>query len=218
MQTKPPVSGETQLIYIHDPMCSWCWGFRPILEQLLERLPPQLAVMRLLGGLAPDNDQPMPVEMQRHLQDTWHRIAERIPGTRFNFDFWERCRPRRSTWPACRAVIAARRLDASLEAAMIDAIQRAYYLEARNPSDTDTLAALAQHLGLDGARFIALLDSAETRTMLDDEMAAARSMGANSFPCLRLRIAEAHWPVPVDYARADSMFDTINELIDLYAA
>ena len=218
MQTKPPKPGETRLIYIHDPMCSWCWGFRPILEQLLERLPARVAVTRLLGGLAPDNDQPMPVEMRRQLQDTWHRIAERIPGTRFNFDFWERCRPRRSTWPACRAVIAARRLDASLEEAMIDAIQRAYYLEARNPSDTDTLTALAQQLGLDGPGFVALLDSAETRAMLYDELTAARSMGANSFPSLRLRIAEAYWPVPVDYQRADSMLGTIQDLIDLHLA
>lgn len=218
MQTKPPMPEETELIYIHDPMCSWCWGFRPGLEQLLGRLPPRVAVTRLLGGLARDSDQPMPVEMQRHLQDTWHRIEERIPGTRFNFDFWERCRPRRSTWPACRAVIAARRLDPSLESAMIDAIQRAYYLEARNPSDTDTLAALAQHLGLDDARFVALLDAAETRSVLDDEMTAARSMGANSFPSLRLRITEDHWPVPVDYQQPDPMLDTIQDLIDLHAA
>lgn len=101
---------------------------------------------------------------------------------------------------------------------MIDAIQRAYYLEARNPSDTDTLTALAQQLGLDGPGFVALLDSAETRAMLDDELTAARSMGANSFPSLRLRIAEAYWPVPVDYQRADSMLGTIQDLIDLHLA
>jgi putative protein-disulfide isomerase len=218
METEPPMSGDIQLIYIHDPMCSWCWGFRPRLEQLLDHLSPQVAVTRLLGGLAPDNDQPMPVEMQRHLQGTWQRIAERIPGTRFNFDFWEQCRPRRSTWPACRAVIAARRLDPAMESAMIDAIQRAYYLEARNPSDADTLVALARQLGLDGERFAALLDAAQTRTMLDDEITAARSMGADSFPSLRLRIAQAHWPVPVDYQRADSMLGTIQDLIDLHAA
>ena len=100
---------------------------------------------------------------------------------------------------------------------MIDAIQRAYYLEARNPSDTDTLAALAQHLGLDAARFVALLDAAETRSVLDDEMTAARSMGANRCPSLRLRIAEDHWPVPVDYQQPDPMLDTIHDLIDLHA-
>jgi putative protein-disulfide isomerase len=217
MQTEPRMSGDIQLIYIHDPMCSWCWGFRPRFEELLDRLPSQVAVGRLLGGLAPDNDEPMPVEMQQYLQDTWHRIAERIPGTRFHFRFWELCQPRRSTWPACRAVIAARRLHPTMELAMIDAIQRAYYLEARNPSDTGTLVALAEHLGLDGGRFAALLDAPETRNALNNEISCARSMGADSFPSLRLRIAESHWPVPVDYQRTDPMLDTIRGLIDLHA-
>ncbi|MGB5741033.1 MAG: DsbA family protein, partial [Sedimenticolaceae bacterium] len=91
-----------QLIYIHDPMCSWCWGFRPTFEQLCASLPRHVAVRRLLGGLAPDSDQPMPADMQMRLQQTWRRIQQRIPGTRFNFDFWRVCDPRRSTWPACR--------------------------------------------------------------------------------------------------------------------
>jgi putative protein-disulfide isomerase len=100
---------------------------------------------------------------------------------------------------------------------MIDAIQRAYYLEARNPSDAGTLVALAEYLGLDDVRFAALLDAAETRNTLDNEIAAARSMGADSFPSLRLRIAGIHWPVPVDYQRTDPMLDTIRGLIDLHA-
>ena len=35
---------------------------------------------------------------------------------------------------------------------MIEAIQRAYYLEARNPSDRSTLLDLADNLGLDPDR------------------------------------------------------------------
>jgi hypothetical protein len=34
------------------------------------------------------------------------RIERSVPGTKFNFEFWSRCRPRRATYPACRAVIA----------------------------------------------------------------------------------------------------------------
>ena len=208
------MSDDARLVYIHDPMCSWCWGFRPTFEQLCARLPTGVSPVRLLGGLAPDTDQPMPPEMQRHLQETWRRIQQRIPGTAFNFDFWRVCRPRRSTWPACRAVIAARTLEPSAEPAMIDAIQRAYYLEARNPSDADTLTALAEQLGLDGSAFAALLNAAQTRATLTDEIARARTMGANSFPSLRLRIGGQHWPVPVDYTETQAMLETILALLE----
>lgn len=208
------MSDCNRLIYVHDPMCSWCWGFRPNFENLCKQLPAGLSVNRLLGGLAPDNDQPMPAELQSKLQDTWRRIQTRIPGTRFNFNFWRDCHPRRSTWPACRAVVVARQSDPSLESPMIEAIQRAYYLEARNPSDADTLAALASQLGLDAVDFAIRLDAAETHDILEQEITQARRMGADSFPSLRLQIDQSFWPVPVDYTEVRPMLETIQSLLE----
>ena len=105
----------TTVYYVHDPMCSWCWGFSPALGELLAGLPAGVEVRRLLGGLAADSELPMGSAMRERLQDTWRNIQRRVPGTRFNFDFWTSCSPRRSTWPACRAVIAARRQDPVLD-------------------------------------------------------------------------------------------------------
>ena len=204
----------TRLIYVHDPMCSWCWGFRPTFTDLCRQLPARVKVARLLGGLAPDSDQAMPAELQSKLQDAWRRIQTRIPGTRFNFDFWDHCKPRRSTWPACRAVIVARQTDHSLEDPMIQAIQQAYYLDARNPSDTDTLVSLASQLGLDGADFASRLHTAETRVLLEQEIAQARRIGADSFPSLRLQIGDSFFPVPVDYTQVEPMLESIQALLE----
>ena len=174
------------LYYVHDPMCSWCWAFRPLLEQIEAHLPPRVVLRRLLGGLAPDSDEPMPESMQHYLQGTWRTIQQRVPGTRFNFDFWSRCQPRRSTYPACRAVIAARWQAPQSESVMIRAIQEAYYLRALNPSDEQTLVRLADELGLDYERFATDLVAAETGRQLQQEIAQARAMGGDSFPSLIL--------------------------------
>jgi putative protein-disulfide isomerase len=97
---------------------------------------------------------------------------------------------------------------------MIEAIQRAYYLEARNPSDADTLVSLAMELGLDGAQFADRLDAAQTRDSLEQDIRQARRIGADSFPSLRLQTGDSYWPVPVDYTDAGTMLDTIHALID----
>ena len=201
------------LYYVHDPMCSWCWAFEAAWTRLLAGLPAGVTVCKLLGGLAPDSDEPMPEEMRRQLQATWRRIEARVPGTRFNFAFWERCTPRRATYPACRAVLAARAQGDRYSDGMVRAIQRAYYQEARNPSDHGTLVALAEALGLEHQRFEQALTAAETQRRLLEEIALARSLGVHAFPGLVLALGEVRWTLPVDYTDADAMLATLRGLL-----
>lgn len=98
-----------KLYYVHDPMCSWCWAFRPVWTEIAQALPRHVIAERLLGGLAPDSELPMPESMRAYIETTWRKIQEVAPETPFNYEFWSRCKPRRPTYPACRAVIAAMR-------------------------------------------------------------------------------------------------------------
>jgi putative protein-disulfide isomerase len=204
---------QAVLYYAHDPMCSWCFGFAPVLSDLAAGLPEQVSLRRLLGGLAPDTDEPMPADMQQRIQATWRRIRQTIPDTQFNFDFWTHCKPRRSTWASCRAVIAARSQGMEYDRRMTAAIQRAYYLQARNPSDTTTLVELAGELGLDVKLFIEALDSDETRQQLEREMQQCEALRASSFPALVLQSGSSRWHVPVDYHAAGPMLALLDELL-----
>jgi putative protein-disulfide isomerase len=197
------------LIYVHDPMCSWCWGFEPTRRKIFAGLPADMSVQRLLGGLAPDSAQPMPEAMRAGLQQTWHRIAAMIPGTRFNFDFWTRNTPRRSTYPANRAVIAARMQGEAFDPRMTAAIQKAYYLEARNPSDNSTLIELAGEIGLDDERFAADLVADSTHEMLLEEIRNARALGIDSFPSLAVVHDGRLCHIGLDYGDADAMLRQI---------
>ena len=184
------------LYHVHDPMCSWCWGYRPTWELLRSELPAQVKVINVVGGLAPDSDEPMPLKQQELIASYWRNIAEEL-GTEFNFDFWTRCTPRRSTYPACRGVLAARRQDA--EEDMIKAIQHAYYLRAMNPSDASTLVALADEINIDSQLFAEDLASPGLQSELEEEFALRRSLQVRVFPSLVIRIDESSWPVPLDY-------------------
>ncbi|MDP2031387.1 MAG: DsbA family protein [Thiobacillus sp.] len=201
---------EATLYYIHDPMCSWCWGFSPTWPQIRAQLPAKLPVVYLLGGLAPDTDAPMPIEMQAKLQQTWHTISQRL-GTRFNFDFWTLCQPRRSTYPACRAVIAAQQQDAG--EAMISAIQHAYYLDAKNPSDDATLVELAKTLGLDAERFALALNDPTTQHELVRQIAQGKALGAQGFPSLIYSNHSGNHFIRHDYLDPGVTLDQIRRLV-----
>jgi len=198
----------TTLYYVMDPMCSWCWAFRPVLERLQRELPEDVALRYVMGGLAPDSDEPMPESMQQYLQRTWRAIAERT-GAEFNFEFWTRCRPRRSTWPACRAVIAAQRQDHDKGPEMAHAIQRAYYLEARNPSERDTLVALAGEVGLERERFAAELGSPEVERLLHADFELCRRFGIQGFPSLVLQRGDRAYLVARGYTEAGPLLQAV---------
>ncbi|GAA4353909.1 DsbA family protein [Kangiella taiwanensis] len=205
---------SVKLFYFHDPMCSWCWGFAPTWTQLQSRLydelGDQLSIEYVLGGLAPDNDQPMPEEMQNTLQGYWRRI-ESLLGTQFNYDFWDQCQPRRSTYPACRAVIAAAKQNH--EKHMIRAIQEAYYLRAMNPSDTATLEQLASELELKKEQFAQDLRSPETEQLLMEQIGQYRTLSANGFPSLVLALDSELIPIAIDYKRDETMFAMIKNTL-----
>ena len=197
------------LYFYHDPMCSWCWGYRPVSDELEQKLPENVRMEKILGGLAPDSDQPMTAELREKLPQTWQRIHDML-GTEFNFDFWRKCAPRRSTYPACRAVIAAGYQNAS--DAMIDAIQRAYYLRAMNPSDIETHETLADELGLSAEKFAADVRSEETEHELKRQVMFARRSPISGFPSLCLDLDGQLVPVVQDYRTAETTLAHIAEL------
>lgn len=196
-----------QLIYSYDPMCSWCWGFQPswkILQQELSTLieAGELSIRPVLGGLARDSDEPMPLEMQEMLQSTWQRI-ETMLGTEFNHAYWTDCQPRRSTYPACRACLVAR--DNGLESEITTAIEHAYYLHARNPSDLDTLTDCAVTTGMQADSFILAMEETKASGRLETEIREARQMGLNSFPSFAVVLKDRLIPITLDYQNPQKM-------------
>ncbi|CAB1274984.1 DsbA family protein [Candidatus Nitrosacidococcus tergens] len=112
--------------------------------------------------MAPDTDEPMSLALQNKIQGIWQKIQQEVPQTQFNFDFWITCQPRRSTYSACRAILATLNQGDQFEERMILKIQQAYYLEAKNPSNQETLIELAEELGLNKNQFFCDLYVPET--------------------------------------------------------
>jgi len=171
------------LYYVADPMCSWCYGFKAEWERARAAI--TQPVRLVMGGLAPDSDEPMPREMREYVQGAWRSVAQ-TTGAEFNFDFWERGTPRRSTYASCRAVLAAEGLRPQAGEEMFAAVQRAYYTDARNPSDTETLVQLAVELGLAEDAFAEALVSPETEAALQADLALARELGVRAYPTVVL--------------------------------
>lgn len=190
------------LYYVADPMCSWCWGFHAALMEVKANLPRDIPLVYVMGGLARDSDEPMSDETKLYVQNAWRAVTSET-GAEFNWDFWKVCQPRRSTYPSCRAFYAAKAQGDAEGVEMFEAIQRAYYQEARNPSDVETLVALADEVGLDVDQFEADLLSEEIEKEMQDGFNIRRFLNANEFPSLVLKNDDAAHFLVKGYDEAD---------------
>ncbi|MGA1933110.1 DsbA family protein [Arcobacter sp. YIC-464] len=200
---------KSTLYHIHDPMCSWCYAFKPTLDKLRKELPSNVELVHVVGGLARHSSEEMPKEQQQTIQNIWHQITNEV-GTTFNHDFWSKCTPRRSTYLACQATMLARYENKEDE--MIEAIQQAYYQEAKNPSDASTLIELAKKIGLDEKKFEEDLKSEKIEEDLQNELNLRRSLKVRVFPSLVLKYKKELYPINIKYNDHQAM---LKQIVDL---
>ncbi len=201
------------LYYAHDPMCSWCYGFRPVWQEVTAWCHGKFDIQYLMGGLAPDTDNVMPQHMQNDIQSCWHKIQQDIPGTQFNFDFWLNNTPRRATYRACRAVICARIQAPEKHIKMIELIQNAYYQQAQNPSDRTVLIECAQQCALDSERFGNDLDAPDTHDLLTQEIRQCHTLGLHSFPSLLLKKSNELFDINIDYNQPEAIIASLRHYL-----
>lgn len=175
-------SDPLRLVYVADPMCSWCWGFAPVLEEL--RTTFDLPVQVVVGGLRPGpSAQPLDSSLAAYLRGTWTRIAE-MTGQPFDFTplDWEGWVY--DTEMPARAVVAARTTSPALALPAFTRLQRAFYAEAVDVTDPENAALLMADVGLEPGPFLDRLRSDEVRAATWNDFRLAREMGISGFPAL----------------------------------
>ena len=197
------------LYYVYDPMCSWCYGLKKTFDEVKNELSSDIDIVYVAGGLAPHNNEPMAIEMQEKLESIWQQITL-YTGTKFNHEYWRVNKPRRSTYLSCQAVIAARLQNKEEE--MISAVQEAYYLKAKNPSNEDTLVTCAKEIDLDCEKFKKDLYSQEVLSLFQADLKLKSTLRVQGFPSLVLKYKKEAYPINIDYNNKDNILKQINNL------
>lgn len=189
------------LLYIADPLCSWCYGFGPELSKLLARHPGARLDL-VMGGLRPFNRQKMTPEFKEMLRGHWRHVAT-ASGLPFSESVLERDDFIYDTEPPCRAVVTARDLDASRAHGFMTAIQLAFYRDGRDVTQGDVLADIAAECGYQRDTFRMSFDSDAMREETRTDFATARSLGVSGFPTLGTSRGEQLFLVTSGYVTDD---------------
>lgn len=182
---------KKEILFVVDPMCSWCWGFAPILEKLRDTMSETYTFSLVLGGLRTKGEMSWDGRSKVYLLGHWEQVSQRT-GQAFSGRLFENDSFDYDTYPACKAVITVRELFGMQHAfTYLHTIQEAFYTRGEDITKIDILNNLLDET-LDSRLFKTFFESDKAQILMEHDFSKARSMGANAFPSVVIIDEEGH--------------------------
>lgn len=173
---------QTRLLYVMDPMCSWCWGFAPVLDALVEQARAHGVELHLIaGGLRTGSGAALDAKTRSYILEHWQAVAE-ATGQPFTFEGALPDGFVYDTEPVCRALVTARNLDPQSAWPLVKLIQQAFYAQGRDVTQASVLLELAEQAGLPRIVFAEAYDSAEQHASTAADFTWVQGLGIAGFP------------------------------------
>ena len=195
---------KIELIFVIDPMCSWCWGFHPVIKELREEHSKSYNFSLVVGGLRTKGQMVWNEQSKNYLAQNWSAVQQQTHQN-FNFLFLNRETFDYDTYPACKAIVTVRELwgdVASFE--YLEKIQEAFYVKN---DDITSLEVLLKYIESQ-EKFLAFYKSDRAEILMKHDFSKARSMGANAFPSMVKIDDDGHMMCQSGYQTIDKILNS----------
>jgi putative protein-disulfide isomerase len=207
------------LVYVADPMCSWCWGFAPVVTAIRARYGAELPIRLVMGGLRPGTTKPLDKAGKATIREHWEHV-QKASGQPFDFGFFDRDGFVYDTEPCAMAVVVVRRRGMELALDCLEAIHRTFYAENRDVTDPAVLADIAASLGIERRALIEALKSEDTKQETWADFAIAQNAGIRGFPTLLAgrRSGEPYAMITHGYQPPEPILATLATWLEVFQA
>lgn len=180
------VNAAKRVVYVGDPMCSWCYGVAPVvvgLQQYCEAN--HIGFEMVMGGLRSGGGDQWNTQFQDFLRHEWQKIEE-TTGQPFHFGILDLEFFDYDTEPSCRAIVVARNLlpkdhQKSLTA-FLGEVQRKFYFDNQDPKATQFYQSICEKLGINFSEFKVHFESPEAKHQTMEDFHLRSQLGVRGFP------------------------------------
>lgn len=205
----------SQLIYIFDPMCGWCYGFSPVIKALAEQHRDAHEFVILSGGMA-TGERAAPIgEAYGYIKGALPVVTERtgVPfGEAFQRDILEPGTYLYQSEPPCIALTLFRSQRPQQAIAFAHDLQTAFFYHGQSLNADETYRQLASQHGLDGDAFIAEMKQPEWRERTHAEWQQVAQMGVQGFPTVVLAQGGQGYLLAHGYVDLSTLQDRLAQL------
>ena len=205
---------DVEIVYVGDPMCSWCWGISPQLNRLEREAAQENIPYRIvLGGLRPGGGDPWNDQFKDFLKHHWKEVNDRS-GQPFGYDLFEKPEFNYDTEPACRAVVAAREMKPEIEQRFFELVQHHFYVKNQDPAAVTFYQPICETLGLDFDEFSSLFQSEAMKKATAADFQLNRQWGVRGYPTVLLRKDQQLYVIARGYAEFDQLWEAVQGITE----
>ncbi|MEQ8239191.1 MAG: DsbA family protein [Cyclobacteriaceae bacterium] len=204
------------IIYVGDPMCSWCYGISQELK-LLKNHFSNFEFNIVVGGLRPGGGEVWDEKLKSFLKHHWQEVHERS-GQPFSYQLFDKENFNYDTEPSCRAVVASRPWTKENELAFFEAVSVNFYLKNENPNELSFYEPICNDFDIPFGDFIKSFESEETKYLTHQEFQLNRQWGVTGYPSVLFKYEKELFQINHGYSEFDQMKTIIEKIVEKQSA
>ena len=201
-----------EIIYIGDPMCSWCWGISNHLRLLKDHFR-QFHFRIVVGGLRPGGGDSWDEGMKTFLRHHWEEVNKRS-GQPFGRKLFDLNYFNYDTEPSCRAVVASRKWMGIYEFEFFEAVARKFYVENEDPKEVNFYQSICEQFAVPFEDFATSFFSDKIRQETYAEFQLNRNWGVRGYPTVLFRMEKKHYQITHGYSDFSAMKVAVKQILE----
>jgi len=176
---------KAKILYIYDPLCGWCYGFTPVMQQLSQEFANDFEFDVISGGMVVGGNEGPITNIAPYISEAFKNV-EAASGIKFGEEFlknrlWDPNYRMSSVKPSI-ALEVFKSFNPSKSVDFAHDIQHAFYFDGKSLESDETYLELIKRYEIDANLFLAGLENEEFKRKTFEEFKKSATLGVNGFP------------------------------------
>jgi putative protein-disulfide isomerase len=207
---------KPQLMYVYDPLCGWCYGFSPVIQQLKDLYAGQVAWTIYSGGLAIGERAVSVKDKSGYIKGALQTVTD-TTGVVFGEGFLQLLEEGRYLYnsePPSIALTAVKSLQGKDPLAFAHDLHHMFFYEGKSLNEMDTYLPLVEKQDIDMQAFISYYKSDTARHKTYEEFRFVQEIGISAYPALILVLGEQGYLLSRGYQAFAPLAKAIDKLLE----
>ncbi len=186
---------QLKIIYIYDALCSWCYGFSPVIKAVFEQYQQRFEFEVISGGLILGNRTGPIGVVAPYVESAYKRIEE-VTGVHFGEAFLRQLEKGDMIMDSERPAVALsvfKSYQPEKAISFVHDLQICIHYEGQDPNDEAMYRYLAVNFGIDPDEFVYRMHEETFKQLAYYDFALAKQLQTQSYPAVFVQSADNHF-------------------------